>query len=81
LKQEEHLALFDAFQQVLAKHPQARLHLALWQSLCEYYDENLPYKDRHLEVHTSTQNDVLTITNMAYTSSTSESLLLLLKIS
>jgi hypothetical protein len=45
LKEEEHLALFDAFQQVLAKHPQARPHLALWQSLCEYYDENLPYKD------------------------------------
>lgn len=45
LKEEEHLALFEAFQQVLAKHPQARPHPALWQSLCEYYDENLPYKD------------------------------------
>jgi hypothetical protein len=44
LKEEEKLTLFDAFQQVLAKHPQARPHLELWQSLCEYYDEDVPYK-------------------------------------
>jgi hypothetical protein len=45
LKEEENLTLFDAFRQVLAKHPQARPHMALWKSLCEYYDEDLPYKD------------------------------------
>ncbi len=44
LKEEEKLTLFDAFQQVLAKHPQARPHLELWKSLCEYYDEDVPYK-------------------------------------
>ena len=45
LKEEEKLTLLDAFQQVLAQHPQARPHLALWQSLCEYYDEDVTYKD------------------------------------
>lgn len=45
LKEEEHLNLLDAFQKVLANHPQARPHLALWKSLCEYYDEDVPYKN------------------------------------
>jgi hypothetical protein len=45
LKEEEKLTLLDAFQQVLAQHPQARPHLALWQSLCKYYDEDVTYKD------------------------------------
>jgi hypothetical protein len=45
LKEEEHLSLLVAFRQVLAKHPQARPHLALWKSLCEYYDEDVSYKD------------------------------------
>lgn len=44
LKEEEKLTLLDAFRQVLAKHPQARPHLELWQSLCEYYEEDVPYK-------------------------------------
>lgn len=45
LKEEEQLSLLDAFRQVLVRHPQARPHLALWNSLCEYYDEDVPYKD------------------------------------
>jgi dual specificity MAP kinase phosphatase len=45
LKEEEKLTLLDAFRQVLAKHPQARPHPALWKSLCEYYDEDVGYKD------------------------------------
>lgn len=45
LKEEENLSLFEAFRQVLAKHPQAMPHLALWQSLCDYYGESWSYKD------------------------------------
>jgi hypothetical protein len=45
LKEEENLTLLDALQQVLVQHPQARPHLALWKSLCEYYDEDVAYKD------------------------------------
>ena len=45
LKEEENLSLFEAFRQVLANHPQAMPHLALWQSLCDYYGESWSYKD------------------------------------
>ncbi len=44
LKEEENLTLLNAFEQVLVKHPQAMPHPALWQSLCAYYDEQVPYK-------------------------------------
>jgi protein-tyrosine phosphatase len=45
LKKEENLSLLDAFWQVRAKHPEAMPHPALWQSLCEYYSENVPHPD------------------------------------
>ena len=44
IKEEENLSLLDAFRQIRAEHPQARPHLELWQSLCEYYQEDVPYK-------------------------------------
>jgi protein-tyrosine phosphatase len=44
LKEEENRSLLDAFQQIQAEHPQASPHMALWQSLCEYYAEDVPYK-------------------------------------
>jgi hypothetical protein len=44
LKEEENLSLLNAFQQVQIKHPQANPHPNLWNSLCEYYNENVSYK-------------------------------------
>ena len=43
LKEEENLTLLDAFREIQAEHPQATPHLELWQSLCDYYQENVPY--------------------------------------
>jgi protein-tyrosine phosphatase len=43
LKEEEGLSLLDAFREVCAKHPDAMPHPALWQSLCEYYEEAVSY--------------------------------------
>jgi protein-tyrosine phosphatase len=45
LKEQENLSLLDAFWQVRTKHPEAMPHPALWQSLCEYYSENVPHPD------------------------------------
>jgi hypothetical protein len=45
LKEEENLTLLDAFQQIQSEHPQAKPHLELWKSLCEYYQEEVPYKN------------------------------------
>jgi hypothetical protein len=44
LKEEENLSLLEAFEQLQAEHPQARPHLELWESLCNYYNEDIPYK-------------------------------------
>ncbi len=44
IKEEENLTLLDAFRQIQAQHPQASPHLELWQSLCDFYREDVPYK-------------------------------------
>jgi hypothetical protein len=44
LKEEENLSLLEAFRQIQAEHSQARPHLELWKSLCDYYGEDVPYK-------------------------------------
>jgi isocitrate dehydrogenase len=43
LKEEEGLSLLDAFREVRARHPLAEPHAALWESMCEYYEEDVPY--------------------------------------
>ena len=43
LKEEEGLSLLDAFREVRARHPHAEPHAALWESMCEYYGEDVPY--------------------------------------
>jgi protein-tyrosine phosphatase len=43
LKEEEGLGLLDAFQEVKRKHSIALPHLPVWQSLCEYYKEDIPF--------------------------------------
>ena len=43
LKEEEGLSLLDAFKEVKHKHPVSMPHEPVWDSLCKYYGENIPY--------------------------------------
>jgi protein-tyrosine phosphatase len=43
LKEEEGLSLLDAFRLVRQLHPEAMPHPPVWVSLCEYYQENIPF--------------------------------------
>lgn len=45
LKEAEGLSLFDAFKQVKHKHPESMPHEPVWDSLCSYYNEFIPYLD------------------------------------
>ncbi|MFT3896016.1 MAG: dual specificity protein phosphatase [Anaerolineales bacterium] len=45
LKEEENLGLFDAFKEVKQQHPEAIPHEPVWESLCRYYKEDVPYLD------------------------------------
>jgi hypothetical protein len=44
LKADEGLALLQALQTVRRHHPETMLHPALWDSLCNLYDEDLPFR-------------------------------------
>jgi len=43
LKETENLSLLNAYQSLKEFHPGALPHPALWQSLNQYYQENIPY--------------------------------------
>jgi len=43
LKEEEGLSLFEAFREVKRLHPESMPHEPVWESLCNYYYENVPY--------------------------------------
>jgi hypothetical protein len=45
LKEEEDLRLLDAFKEVKRKHPESMPHQPVWDSLCQYYNETIPYLD------------------------------------
>ena len=45
LKEVEQLSLLDAFRVVRQHHPQALPHPAIWESLCTYYQEVVPFRD------------------------------------
>jgi len=45
LKEDEGLSLFDAFKEVKRHHPESMPHEPVWESLCEYYKESIPYLD------------------------------------
>jgi hypothetical protein len=45
LKEEEGLGLFETFKEVKRLHPDAMPHKPIWESLCEYYGEAVPYTD------------------------------------
>ncbi len=43
LKEDESLGLLDALQAVKSHHPDTMIHPALWESLCAFYRENVPF--------------------------------------
>jgi protein-tyrosine phosphatase len=43
LKEEENLGLLEAFRTVQQRHPDAMPHRPVWESLCRYYQETVPY--------------------------------------
>ncbi len=43
LKEEEHLSLLEAFRSVQSRHPEAQPHRPVWEALCDYYQEAVPY--------------------------------------
>ena len=43
LKEAESLTLFEAFKEVKRCHPESMPHQPVWDSLCEYYKESIPY--------------------------------------
>ena len=43
LKEEEGLSLLDAFRVVKQRHAEAMPHPPVWESLCSYYHEDVPY--------------------------------------
>ena len=45
LKEEEGLSLFEAFKEVKRNHPESLPHEPVWTSLCNYYNESIPYLD------------------------------------
>ncbi len=45
LIEEEGLNLFDAFKEVKKRHPESMPHEPVWESLCRYYGETIPYLD------------------------------------
>jgi protein-tyrosine phosphatase len=42
LRQMENLPLLEAWRIVKTAHPEAMPHPALWESLCNYYGEDIP---------------------------------------
>lgn len=45
LKEEEKLGLLDAFRELQRRHRDAMPHPPVWESLCRYYGEDVPYPD------------------------------------
>ena len=45
LKEEEGMSLFEAFKEVKRHHPESMPHEPVWVSLCNYYNEPVPYLD------------------------------------
>ena len=45
LMAEEGMSLLEAFKEVKRHHPESMPHEPVWESLCNYYGEQIPYVD------------------------------------
>lgn len=53
LKEEENLSLLEAFREIVKAHPNGMPHPVLWQSLCEYYGEDVPFLEMWRQIRTT----------------------------
>jgi protein-tyrosine phosphatase len=44
LKEGDGLGLLDALRAVKSHHPDTMIHPVLWESLCDFYQENVPFQ-------------------------------------
>jgi protein-tyrosine phosphatase len=58
LKEVEHLSLLEAIRDVRQRHPSALPHPALWESLCRYYNEAMPFLTMMRLLHEPHARDV-----------------------
>ena len=56
LKEEENLKLADAFSEIVKKHPNGMPHPVLWQSLCKFYGEDVPFLEIWTQIHRQIEN-------------------------
>jgi hypothetical protein len=57
LKEEEGLSLLDAVKAIARVHPEGMPHPELWQSLCSYYGEDVPFLDMWRQVRSGILRD------------------------
>ncbi len=57
LKEEEDLSLIDAFHEIAKVHPEGMPHPELWQSLCEYYGEEISFLEMWRQIRTRVEED------------------------
>ena len=57
LKEEENLSLLDAFYEIAKVHPNGMPHPELWQSLCDYYQEDVPFLEMWRQIRTQARRD------------------------
>jgi protein-tyrosine phosphatase len=56
LKEEENLKLADAFSEIIKQHPNGMPHPVLWQSLCKFYGEDVPFLEIWTRIHRQIEN-------------------------
>jgi len=57
LKEEENLNLVDAFHEIAKVHPEGMPHPELWQSLCDYYGENMSFLEMWRQIRARVEED------------------------
>lgn len=57
LKEEESCDLLTTFQTIARVYPAGMPHPKLWESLCKYYDEDIPFFDMWRQVRRSISED------------------------
>jgi protein-tyrosine phosphatase len=51
LKEEENLSVADAFSEIIKHHPNGMPHPVLWESLCKFYGEDVPFLAMWTRIH------------------------------
>ncbi|MEP7293227.1 MAG: dual specificity protein phosphatase [Chloroflexota bacterium] len=57
LKEEENLSLLDALREIVSAHPSGMPHPKLWESLCRYYGEDIPFLEMWRQIRNTIDMD------------------------